>query len=60
MNEHPDYVGIAEKLQLALRVALISGKFPDGVKQYLSRVDREAEEILGKLNRGLKLPIDRR
>jgi len=54
MNNRSDYLEIAERLQLALRVALINGKFDEDVKQYLERIDREAEEILGKIGHSIK------
>jgi hypothetical protein len=47
MIGYKDYVKAAAKLQLALKVALINGKFSDDVKQFLSKVDTEAEQLIG-------------
>ena len=47
MIGYKDYVKAAAKLQLALKVALINGKFSDDVKQFLSKVDMEAEQLIG-------------
>ena len=47
MIGYKDYVKAAAKLQLALRVALINGKFSDDVRQFLSKVDTEAEQLIG-------------
>ena len=47
MIGYKDYVKAAAKLQLALKVALINGKFSDDVRQFLSKVDTEAEQLIG-------------
>lgn len=47
MVGYKDYVKAAAKLQLALRVALINGKFSDDIRQFLSKVDMEAEKLIG-------------
>ncbi len=54
MDNRPNYLELTEKLQLALRVALVNGTFDEDVKQYLIRVDQEAEKILGKIGHSIK------
>ena len=47
MIGYKDYVKAAAKLQLALKVALQDGKFSDDVKQFISKIDQEAEQLIG-------------
>ena len=47
MIDCKDYVKAAAKLQLALKVALQDGKFSDDVKQFISKIDQEAEQLIG-------------
>ena len=61
MIGYKDYVKAAAKLQLALKVALINGKFSDDVRQFLSKVDTEAEQLIGGVDEDiLKLFTQRR
>lgn len=61
MIGYKDYVKAAAKLQLALRVALINGKFSDDIRQFLSKVDMEAEKLIGGVDEDiLKLFTQRR
>ena len=47
MIGYKDYVKAAAKLQLALRVALINGKFSESIKQFIEKIDTEAEQLIG-------------